>query len=179
MKHPKPPTKPLNKRQLRFIAEYMVDLSPKNAAIRAGYSKHSAVDMGAQNMAHPLIAAEIAKRQERRANKLELTAENVLREIGRVALSDTRRLYREDGSLKPANEWDDDMAAAVAGVEVKTEFVGRGSNRKAVGFNTKSIKLWDKNAALDKAARHLGLYERDNAQRGPDLALQVVLIGPP
>ena len=37
----------------------------------------------------------------------------------------------------------------------------------------------EKLTALDKAARIDGLYEKDNRQRGPDLALQVVLIGPP
>jgi hypothetical protein len=37
---------------------------------------------------------------------------------------------------------------------------------------TKKIKLWDKNAALDKAARHLGLYPRDNAQLMRPVSLQ-------
>ena len=45
---PKPPAgaphtdAPLNERQLRFCAEYVVDFCGKDAAIRAGYSKRSA-----------------------------------------------------------------------------------------------------------------------------------------
>ncbi|NYT79315.1 hypothetical protein H0A71_20260 [Alcaligenaceae bacterium] len=30
-------------------------------------------------------------------------------------------------------------------------------------------KFWDKNSALEKAARHLGLYETDNRQRADAL----------
>ena len=43
---------------------------------------------------------------------------------------------------------------------------------------TTKLKVWDKNAALEKAMKHLGLYEKDNSQRAPNLALQVVLVGP-
>jgi hypothetical protein len=41
------------------------------------------------------------------------------------------------------------------------------------------IRLWDKNAALEKAMKHLGLYERENAQHSENLELQVVLVGKP
>ena len=41
------------------------------------------------------------------------------------------------------------------------------------------IRLWDKNAALEKAMKHLGLYNRDNTQRSENLSLQVVLVGAP
>ena len=32
--------------------------------------------------------------------------------------------------------------------------------------------------AIDKAMRHFGLFERDNGQRMPNLAIQVNLVGP-
>jgi hypothetical protein len=38
--------------------------------------------------------------------------------------------------------------------------------------------MWDKNQALEKALKYLGLYERDNA-RSENLSLQVVLVGAP
>ena len=41
------------------------------------------------------------------------------------------------------------------------------------------IRFWDKNAALDKAIRQLGLFERDNTQRSENFSLQVVLVGAP
>lgn len=170
---PKKAKDSLTPKQQRFIAEYLIDLNGAQAAARAGYSAKSANDMAKQNLSNPAIAAEVAKRMAKRANKIELTADNVLREIARVALSDTRKLYREDGTLKRPDEWDDDTAAAVAGVEVLEEFEGRGESRELIG-HTKKLKLWDKNAALDKAAKHLGLYERDNAQLMRPVSIKMV-----
>ena len=34
-------------------------------------------------------------------------------------------------------------------------------------------------SAADKAMRYLGMYERDNRQRAPSLAIQVNVEGPP
>ena len=41
---------PLNDRQARFVAEYLVDLNATQAAIRAGYSAATARQMGAENL---------------------------------------------------------------------------------------------------------------------------------
>jgi hypothetical protein len=38
---------------------------------------------------------------------------------------------------------------------------------------------FDKNTALNMALKHLGLFERNNAQNAPSFALHVTLIGPP
>lgn len=149
----------------------------KQAAIIAGYAPRSAEVRASELLKDPKIREMIAKATEKASAASDLNAENVLREIRRIAFSDTRKLYREDGSLLMPHEWDDDTAAAVAGVETMEEFSGRSAERKLVGF-TKKTKLWNKVEALDKAAKHLGLYERDNAQRAPNLALQVLVVGP-
>jgi hypothetical protein len=44
---------------------------------------------------------------------------------------------------------------------------------------TTKVRLWDKNQALEKALKYLGLYERENAQHSENLELQVVLVGKP
>jgi hypothetical protein len=33
------------------------------------------------------------------------------------------------------------------------------------------IKLWDKNAALERLMRHLGMFKKDNAQNNPNSVL--------
>ena len=75
-------------------------------------------------------------------------------------------MFRRDGSLKPLAELDYDTAASVASIEADTD------------RSTVKARLWNKNAALEKAMRHLGLFERDNAQRGESVALQVIVVGP-
>jgi phage terminase small subunit len=98
-----------------------------------------------------------------------LSVERTLREIARVAYSDPGRYYRADGTMKPIVEWDDDMRAAVAQVETET---------RADGACITKLKFWNKNEGLEKAMKHLGLYENDHAQRGENLQLVVELVGP-
>lgn len=95
--------------------------------------------------------------------------ERTLKEVARVAYSDSRKLYREDGSLKAPHEWDDDTAASVASVESDELFVGSGEERQMIG-HTRKAKLFDKNAALEKAMKYHGLYKEDNKQLGEAVA---------
>ncbi len=63
------------------------------------------------------------------------------------------------GSLLPPQEWDDDLAAAIAGIEVVTRPTGeKDADGRAVVENVHKIKLWDKNSALEKLAKHLGMF---------------------
>lgn len=122
------------------------------AAISAGYSPHRADVTGAKMVGDIRISEELERRRAELEAKTELSTERVLREVARVALSDPRGLFRADGALKPPSEWTDEQAAAIASVE----FDDAGKLK---------VRLWDKNAALEKAAKHLGLYERDNKQK--------------
>jgi len=88
----------------------------------------------------------------------------VIQEIARLALFDPRKLFFDDGTPKPITSLDDDTAAALAGLDVTEEFEGSGEDRKFVGY-TKKYKIADKNSALEKLAKILGLYEKDNAQK--------------
>ena len=53
---------PLNPKQERFVAEYLVDLNGTQAAIRAGYSPHTAVVQGSRLLGHAKIRAEVDAR---------------------------------------------------------------------------------------------------------------------
>lgn len=71
----------LTPRQHRFVIEFLVDLSPKAAAIRAGYSAKTAGPAGSRLLANVNVKAEIAKRQARVSDRLEITVEKVLRNL--------------------------------------------------------------------------------------------------
>lgn len=83
-----------------------------------------------------------------------------LREAGRVAYSDIRKLYGPDGRLLPKHEWPDDIAACVASLEEDTI---QGNVDKGDGQFDKIVKtrvrLWDKNQAAERLFRHLGMLE--------------------
>lgn len=159
------PDKPLTPRQARFVAEYLVDLNGTKAAIRAGYSPNGADVHAARLLGNARIAAAVAEGQAKRLQKIELKSDAILRELLRLAMSDTRKLYHEDGSLKLPHEWDDDTAAAVSGVEVVETNIGELATKM-----TKKVRLWDKKGALELLGKHLVLF-REHIEHSGSLDL--------
>lgn len=147
----------LTPRQERFVQEYLIDLNATQASIRAGYSPRAARQTGAENMAKPAVAAAIQAAQAARAARTHIKQDRVLQELARLAFSDLRRAFKEDGSLKLPHEWDDDTAAAIAGVDTITTSVGGSDDEAPLSLATKKVKVFDKGAALTLAMRHLGM----------------------
>lgn len=147
--------RPLTAKQQAFVAEYLKDLNATQAAIRAGYAPgKTATVQGARLLVNANIAAAIAEKQDERAKKAGIDAERVLLEVARMALSDPRGIVGEDGEVIPLHQLPDDVAAAVSSVEFKN--------------GTVRYRFWDKNAAAEKLMKHLGLFERDNRQKGDE-----------
>lgn len=163
-------TKKLTARQQRFIDEYLVDLNATQAAIRAGYSAKTARQIGEQNLSKVDIARAITEAKKAREVRIEITQDRVLKEAARLALFDPRKLFNDDGSPKGIHELDDDTAAAVAGIEVLEQFEGSGKERVFVG-HLKKYRIADKNSALEKLFKHLGMFEKDNRQKNDPQAL--------
>lgn len=141
----------LNARQLRFIDEYLIDMNATQAAIRAGYSKKTAAEQGYDLLRHPQIAPAIAAKRQELSHKAGITVEAVMNELRRIAFSDVRALYHDNGRLKMPHEMDDAAAAALASVETVEV-----SGADAPPLNVKKVRLWDKKAALETLLKHLG-----------------------
>ena len=166
-------------RRQRFVDAYLANgQNATQAAITAGFSPKTACVQGQRLLRKVEVSGEIARAAEQAALASGLERERALEEIAHISFFDVRKLFRHDGSLKDPSEWDAETAAAVASFETVEKSSGYNSEGSPKARVTK-VKLWDKNAALEKAMKHLGLYEKDNAQRGPELSLQVVLVGPP
>lgn len=84
----------LTPKQEMFCKEYLVDLNATQAAIRSGYSKHTAKDIGCQNLAKLYIQERIQELMTERSNKVLITAEDVLTDI-----IDTRGTAAQEGKL--------------------------------------------------------------------------------
>jgi phage terminase small subunit len=150
--------RPLTPKQQRFVDEYLVDLNATQAAIRAGYSRKTAHSCGPRMLENADVARAVAEAQAARAERVHIKADDVLRELARIAFSDIRAFFNEDGSLKRPHELGADEAAALASLESFEEFAGKGDDRELVGY-TRRVKLWDKKGALELAMRHLGLMK--------------------
>lgn len=70
----------LTEKQKRFCDEYLIDLNATQAAIRAGYSKKSAREIGAENLTKPAIKSYIGKRMKEKESSL-IASQNELLEF--------------------------------------------------------------------------------------------------
>jgi phage terminase small subunit len=103
------------------------------------------------------IATRVAALQSAAIERSELDVVETLQEVRRLALSDIRNAFHPDGRMKLPHELDANTAACIASVEIDAE-------------GKIKYKLWDKNSALERAAKILGLFEKDNRQKTDPLA---------
>jgi phage terminase small subunit len=161
-----------NPRQKRFAQEFVVDLNATAAYQRAGYKAkgHAAAQAASRLLKNVDVQEAIAKAQGEAlraaaASGTEITPKRVLEELARVAFSDLRALFDEQGNLKSVHEWSPEAAATVNSVKIEQFWEGTGEDRISKG-QTVEIKRWDKVAALDRLARHLGLLKEVHEHRG-------------
>ncbi|NCQ34267.1 terminase small subunit [bacterium] len=135
--------RPLNDKQLRFIDEYMIDLHVTNAAIRAGYAQKSAHVQGSVLLKHPKVAAELARRQAARAERVGVTQDYVLT----VVLDTIERCRQASPVLDRKGEH----------VLVSTP---SGEIAPAYAFDAPGVYR-----GAELLAKHLGMYGEDNRQK--------------
>lgn len=163
----------LNAQQELFCREYMKDLNATQAAIRAGYSEKTARQIGSENLSKPYIRERIDHLAGRRLKLVDLTAENILIEMGRLAKADIRDFYDENGNLRPIHEIPEDARRAISGVDVEELFAGRGDDRDHIG-RSKKIRLWDKTKALEMLGKyHKLLTDRQEVSVDSSLAARL------
>lgn len=143
----------LTPKQARFVHEYLVDLNATQAAIRAGYKKKNAYQIGSENLRKPQIQAALQEARETQEARTQITADRVLRELARVAFADvTDVTYIEGGHVRLMDsiELTEDQRAAIAYVKE--------------GAFGPEVKLNDKIKALELIGKHLGMFEKTEEQ---------------
>ncbi|MDX1489247.1 MAG: terminase small subunit [Acidiferrobacterales bacterium] len=89
----------LTPKQQRFVGEYLIDLNATQAAIRAGYSEHTAKQQGYENLTKPYVQEAIAEAMLERSERTELSQDWVLAELRNV-----HAVAIKDGNLAAANK---------------------------------------------------------------------------
>lgn len=150
----------LTAKQRAFCREYIVDLNATQAAIRAGYSEGGARQIASENLAKPNIQDEVQRLMDARSQRVEVTADMVLRELLGIATVDLSEAFDEFGALKPIKDIPKQVRKAIAGVE--TLQVGDGAS------TVKKVRFWDKNKSLEMLGRHLKLFVDRTEHTGKD-----------
>ena len=92
-------------KQSIFVQEYLKDLNATQAAIRAGYSAHTAYSIGQENLNKPEIKQAIDTAMNERAERTELTQDYVLRNLQEIA---ERCMQKRPVMFKGVQAVDDD-----------------------------------------------------------------------
>lgn len=172
----------LTEKQERFSLAYMENGGNATQAYLSSYNVKKAKPETVNNKAMALlhkgeIGARIAALRNAAAERAEVREADVLRETGHIVFSDLRKLFNENGTIKQPCEWPQEIAAAVASFEVFEEYRGQGKNRKLVGY-TKRIRLWDKNSAIEKLMKHLGMFEMGSSPARISIAKAFIVVPP-
>lgn len=114
-------------------------------------------------LARAKVKARVMEIQASIAEKAEMSIADWVKEVKRLSVVDARSLMHPDGRMKLPHELDSDTAAAIASFKVNVD-------------GTIEYKFWDKNAALEKMGKHLGAYEKDNAQKPPETITEIRLV---
>jgi len=152
----RPVTAPrLTNRQTRFVHEYLIDLNAAAAATRAGYSP-AQVGTAARIMRPAHVRAAIDARIAERNKTMDITAERVIQQLGRVAFGDVREMFDIDGAVKAICDLSDDSAVMVAGFDIEQSDKGDDAKHQ-VRLN--KVRLSDRLKALELLMRHKGMFK--------------------
>lgn len=144
-----------------FVEAYIANGgNATQAAITAGFSQKTARSQGQRLLTEVDVSRQIASRAEKVAKKYELTADLAARSIYQEITFDPAKLYRDDGSLKDITELDEDTRMALSSVEF--EQIGGKDSPVLV----RKVKWAQRNQAREQLMKHLGMFEKDNAQKG-------------
>lgn len=140
----------LTPKQAAFCREYMVDCNGTQAAIRAGYSEHTANEQASQMLAKPHIENEVRRLQAEIAAASKVTVESLLIECEQARVLAT--LVKNPGAMVAAIQ----LKARLCGLLIDRveDMVAReklAADRAQIGETKKAGDL------LGEAATSLGL----------------------
>jgi phage terminase small subunit len=166
----------LNPKQRLFVKEYLADLNATAAAIRSGYSAKNAGKIGPAMLGNSRISVEIQSQMDKRSQRTEIKADNVLQEIAKLAFSNMLDYMaaNSEGQMDiDLSRLTREQAAAIQEITVDTTG-GSGDGERRKVLRTK-FKLADKGLNLERLGRHLKLFT-DKIEVSTDSAIIARLV---
>lgn len=120
----------LTPRQARFVAEYLVDLNATQAAIRAQYSAKTAAEQAARLLTNVNVKQAIEEGRAKLMQRVELTQEQVLRDLEAVKTDAMQSIFDKDGNRIMA-----DRSAALKALELQGRHLAMFTDKQKVDGN--------------------------------------------
>lgn len=152
----------LTDKQQSFIEEYLIDLNATQAAIRAGYNKKTARQIGAENLSKPVIQEAINAAMARRSKRTEITADKVLQQLAKIAFADIKDFVEFGPKEEVVKELEDGtkIINIYPSVRIKPSDQVDGSILAEVSEGRDGIKIKrnDQVKALELLGKHLAIF---------------------
>lgn len=163
--------------QERFCQEYIIDLNATQAAIRSGYCERSAREQGCRLLTKSNIQTEIQRLKVGRSERTDIKADAVVCELAKLAFSNIEDYLtvNEDGEtrLKNFEDIERNVLAAIESIKISTT-KNKDDSRE---YKTTQFKLCSKLNALEQLGKHLGIYQKDNEQKGQTIFDILAIVG--
>jgi phage terminase small subunit len=177
--------KELSAKQESFCYEYLKDKNATQAAIRAGYSKKTAHVQGPRLLDKVAIQSKLAELLANSNKRAEKTADDIRRELERVAFSDVKRVvsWNESGMafLHDSDNIQDDDSAAIETIQATEDAIGTGADietdskkkKERARFVLKTkVKMHNKLKALELLGKEHGMF-KDRVEVSGGLGLKL------
>jgi phage terminase small subunit len=141
----------LTDKQQEFVENYCVNFDATNAAIKAKYSKKSAMAQGCQLLKNPKVRKAILERLEEYGKQRSILKQRVLNFLAEAAFSDITEFADIDAdgvTLKNFNDLPKPLRMLVQEVQEVNKEKGRDVK----------FKLVDKMKALELIGKHLAMF---------------------
>ena len=113
----------LTDKQERFCQEYLIDSNATQAAIRAGFSPKTADVQGSRLLVNVKVASRLKELQEKQQNRLQITADKVLKDIEECRLRCMQGEPVKDKEGNPTGEWKFEAYAALKASELQGKYI--------------------------------------------------------
>lgn len=157
----------LTPKQRIFVAEYLKDGNGTRAALAAGASTRRNASAQASTWMDPKrfprVVEAVQRGQAERAARsvhtgVDLKAEDLVRELARIALFNPQELFDKDMNLRDLHSLPPDVARCIRDFKV-SQRVSVDPQGKPCKVRTVEVKLHDKLEALNQLGKHLGLFK--------------------
>lgn len=152
--------KKLTAKQKRFCQEYVVDYNGKQAAIRAGYSKHTAAVIAKENLQKPLIQEKVEQLKKKFAELAQISSLRNLKELAKLSFSNINDFYSDWGELRDWGELTPSQKAAIRKIN-HHETITTKPNGETVTTRKIQLEMYDKRGAIESINKMMGYNAPD------------------
>lgn len=169
----------LTEKQKAFANEYLIDLNATQAAIRAGYSKKTAEQMGYKLVQKSSVQEYISERMKDREKRTEITQDMVLKELASIAFDDIKNylsfktekvLVGYDVNGLPVSDY-----KTIVDIKDSNEINTKNISELSIGKDGQfKFKLYCRDNALQQIGKHLGMFT-DKVELSGNVNSEVVI----